>query len=948
MPGLVFVNILRMVSPGSPLERKALTFYTLGSFDVIRIEGDNFASLKALHAKNKQLHLDIPVHFDRQPLYLYAADGGAQEGIFSIHAENAIKPLVLTLIQLDDFRLKLYTPEDVIAYFEDYVGKMIVADKELSRIEYRAFYSLGESNVVLALRGESIEGIGRLLFRMRLLEDDDKGVYVLSMCSHCAFPGADDDDMLQRNFETWLKRDTDVHFFTITDTSYGLNNNWNKIESKFIRSHYLLGEWDYCQNWYEDSAEKNASNYVRNVLRMLHDPGIPRFPQNLRTAYTIPMIPLHGDDKLYAESRQTLSDIQTDDHNLLIQYEGRRDEKVSQFEKLADSVQELTDMYSEAFCKELSERILSMRQTLTGIVKHLLNLKDGRFQQDLFAFLRPVFCTLPLITKDICQLVSDYHTPQIQEKASVFKVADLLDMFIQDTSRLLSELQHLLSVLSVSPHTFLETYGSNMRSIAATCKLLAAYQGIVYNISSHFDMTLRSPSGRKKVNEVMLVLPYRNIRQMTRVLYEKASPYNRIAYIRINSSDMLDIPKTLFLLLHECGHNVLPHDFRMDRMRCYFQAVLGFLVDRSCSDFYLRAFWAMETPLFSSKEKRKPTVSRITIRNEKKEDITDKQQDAINSEIKTGFQEICAREADRMCGQWENYLKNIKKKRVPLLDVYRCRFFVAVMPYARRYIEELLGYSPIQIHGNSIGQFFDDLLGTCVFEKYRKILKAELNKRGFNDDPELYDLIRLYTEYDRFPKAALQNPTAEAARMIGRVYQDACNEIRIIFSDIYSDVFAFYMLRLDRLNSNEKRNEAEKYIEIAADHAGFQTNSEFVKTSVLVRMLIVLVWCYGVSPDDVIDFLVSRLPLSAEIKKNIKNDCETAVSSIYYTFVEDYARKLCRQSILKQRETHQELDKDTIRLYTMYASASDPNRLGETIGNIHHFWMCSTQRKGGE
>lgn len=548
---------------------------------------------------------------------------------------------------------------------------------------------------------------------------------------------------------------------------------------------------------------------------------------------------------------------------------------------------------------------------------------------------------LPVITDDICQLVTDYHTNPALKETSVPNIANLLDTYILDTSRLLSELQHLFSVLSVSPHTFLETYGSNMRSIAATCKLLVAYQGIVNNISSHFDMTLYTPSGWKKVNEVMIVLPYRSIRQSTRVLYEKARPNNRVAYIRINSSDMFDIPKTLFLLLHECGHTVLSNDFRMKRTRYYFQAVIGFLVDMSFSAFFLHSFYAMGAVLSDESEYKKMEATPISIKNVKEE--------IINSKIRASFLKICMDEADRMYDEWENGLKK-QDNNNPFSDLFHCSFFVAIRPFAMNHIRQMLVNSSPQSAEPSLYRFVENLLRDNVFKEYITILENELASRKYENDPELWDLNKLYATYLYFtknikhkPYLLLQRLVYRAKKSIQRTYEMACNEIRAIFSDIYSDMFAFYMLRNDNLNQDGKQIEAKKYIWLLLDQAGFLINDEIVNISILVRVLIMLICCYEIPPAQATDFFVSCIPLNKETKNRIREECSLAMQSLYFTFIENYAKNLCRNSIMEQRKK-QDLKRDADWLHTMYTSAENPDRLNETIRSIHHFWRDCTQR----
>lgn len=586
MSKLLYLDILRMVSPGDVLESNLFDFYVFGSFDAIKIEAmtedmDKVCSLQELHLISKQRRLRVPSHYDKQSMHLYTPNDSA-EVIFKTDDVFASWPLVLTLIQLDDYNINSDAPDQLVAEFKNYLDSLLNKDG-IGDVKFEVFFCLGEPDIVIAFRNNHLSDIARLIYRIRLWipfepkkETQKDNISVLSLSSHCAFPNTFSNELLKRNLEKWINEEKNIKFFTLLDTSYGVDSNIilnaQSSEKSFRYSEILIGEWDYILKWHE---QNDIVKYLTDQLfRPLTDFDINE-TGSFKSSYSIPVIGLQKEDMPFAESDRKIRNIQNNE--LLNEYVGAR----TSFFNLSEKIKSLTNIYGSAnVCESLSNVVESMRSTLVGILKHLYQLKDGRFQYDLYAFVLPAFEALPRITNNITTLISRVQSNCLRvgmgsnlelQKAAEYTICDLLDCYIHDVSRLLTELQHLFSVLSISPHTYLESYGSNMRSITATCKLLVAYQGIAYCLSKHFRMELVVGRRVVQANEVMLVIPYRRIRQSTRVLFERSSPENRIVYIRINASDMFDVQKTLFMLLHECGHHVLNRDFRKERIKYYYK-----------------------------------------------------------------------------------------------------------------------------------------------------------------------------------------------------------------------------------------------------------------------------------------------------------------------------------------------------------------------------------------
>jgi hypothetical protein len=205
----------------------------------------------------------------------------------------------------------------------------------------------------------------------------------------------------------------------------------------------------------------------------------------------------------------------------------------------------------------LLKTVSSFRKTLIGLLGFVTRLYIGRYEQDLYKYMIPIFSGLDEITKSYIKLIKTVPDDIIE---------GLIDEFISDTGTLISLIQQIFIVHAVSPHTFLETYGSSMRSLSASSKLVGAYQGMFKYVDRKFPRDLES------INHIhhILIIPYRQAQPENRVLFPTSNPMWRISYIQVDYTKMFR-RQTVFMLLHECAH-VLTDRKRKERFAYFAKA----------------------------------------------------------------------------------------------------------------------------------------------------------------------------------------------------------------------------------------------------------------------------------------------------------------------------------------------------------------------------------------
>lgn len=1053
MPSLLYIDTLRIVSQGTirdsrSLENEDVDFYLLGSFDAMKIITRKYSnpkekidSLSDLVELNRLRHKDVHPLFDRQPLYLYSEEDDSP--VLSREGGYADLPLVMALVQIQDEVIDQDSPKALIEAFKERIQTLLSdLDVDKSKIEFEVFYDLGEADVVIIFRAPDIRNIGRVLFRLRGWEkmsgDGHRGIRVLSICSHCAFPRQKDTDTYSKKLNTWIAKEqgSGSKFVTFVDTSYGMDAKDDFSRKHFAFDQYMLGAYDFSgKNLYNTSTFAERCTYIALQLKKGNDRTFP-----FRTALSIPIVQLEETDIEDYPVARTIGTIRPN-YALLDEYvlpDVYGPNPPTHFEELATFIRELSERFNiwgnNESPLQLERDVESLNVTLIGLLKHLIRLKEGRFEGDLYAFVAPVFEQLPKIAASYLNLISHladvYQTvkndqteaqdilnrikndqveaqlisnriknDQAEAQDISNRIYALYQEYVTDAARLITGLQHLLSVLSVSPHNYLETYGSNMRSISATCKLLAAYQGVTHGLAKAFDMKLVNPQpcGEDvETNEVLLVLPYRRIKQSTRTLFEHSSPEQRIAIIRLDYSSMLDIDQTLIVLLHEVGHHIMTSQFRRDRQRPLQNAVFAFLLQEGLGDVFPKPIDAICEPI--NTQGKAHTIKWVWEEDDEK-NLDSK---SIQNKIKNVARPIVKRLTKIFIKQQADYIEAISNKEEPFALVNEFSFMQRKV--LNNLIEEKLKAAYQEGQQNEFKPddicfvpSIEALYLDAVYDSFDQFVSVQRERKMRTEDNDLWRLDELcsyYLEIERYRKKRtqylhnwekyrkaekkrkehsdwpqLQKPEECMPGMLKRNIKDmleyfekkheSCVEENAnMFSDIYSDAFAIYTLRLDEQVA-EKGALADQYLKTIKDTAAFEANSYFDKYHVLLRIYIVLTKFYGLGEKTALKKMSHTLSAGTGVSsENIAENIGFIRNSLYYEYVSKYA-DICKKSLLEKRQSSPEMGKITEKLNAFYNGArirvTDGGTPDEQEGlrnmktkavaeGIYYFWKLSTTR----
>ena len=1049
MPSLLYIDTLRIVSQGTIHDSRRLAnedvdFFLLGSFDAMKIfthkygkPNEKIDSLSDLVELNRCRHMDVHTLYDRQPLYLYSEEDDSP--VLKSEGGCADLPLVMALVQIQDEAIDQDSPMALIEAFKRRICTLLsdLGVKE-SNIQFEVFYDLGEADVVIIFRSRDIRNIGRVLFRLRgwevMSDEDHRGIRILSICSHCAFPKQENNDIYYQKLNTWMTEEqkNSSQFVTFIDTSYGMDTKDKDSQEHFAFDQYMIGAFDFPEiNSRDTSAFAKRCKYIISQLRDGNDHCFP-----FRTALSIPIVQLTGEDIQAYPSDRIIKTIRPD-YALLDEYDPK---KSKHFEELAMYIRKLSKSHNiwgnNESALQLERDVESLNVTLIGLLKHLIRLKEGRFEGDLYAFVAPVFEQLPNIAASYHNLITRLAGIYQTVKNDQMKAQDILNRnendqeetqsltnrikndqeemqdisdriyalyheYVTDASRLITGLQHLLSVLSVSPHNYMETYGSNMRSISATCKLLVAYQGVTHGVAKAFDMKLQNPQhpgNDVETNEVLLVLPYRRTKQSTRTLFEHSSPEQRIATIRLDYSSMLDIDQTLIVLLHEVGHHIMTFQFRKDRQQPLHNAVFAYLLQEGLGDIYRNPVKAICEPI--NTQEKIHTIKWVW----EEDDEKDLYKKSIQDEIKKVAQSIVTKLAEIFIKLESVYIKTVRDKEEPFA---LWNWFSIIHGQAlNKSIEERLKAAHQEGQQNGFkpddGCFvasIEKLLLEVVYESFYQFASVQRERKMQKEDNDLWRLDELcsyYEEIERYRRKLKLNrylqdweqyrkaeknckehsdwsqPRKPEESMPGMLKRNIKNvleyieinhklcveEITFMFSDIYSDAFAIYMLRLDE-QAADKDVLADQYLKIIKDTAAFEANKYFDKYHVLLRIYIVLTRFYGLEEEIALEKMSHALSAGTGVSsESISKNMRFIRDSLYYEYVSKFA-DICKNSLVDKRQSSLEMDKITKKLNEFYNGARiritndrEPDvrerlrkkKTKAVAEGIHYFWKLSTTR----
>lgn len=968
-----YIELLRQVCPyDEPFYD--FDYFLLGSFDAMSVAtGKSIAELKSMYESK---HRTVQSVFDRQPVYLYSKKAVDLEAdnIFAADGEkNECTPLVLTLFQLDKVALANETeynsPDELISGFERIIARRL----NTSHIRFQVFWNLGESDIVVVFRTRYLREVSDLLHDLRINGLSKETMYIISTASHCAFPKpsvineknarfVDVKQIISKNLHTWLYGNSGFtqplydseEFITLGNvTSYDALPKPSSFKGNVSYS-FLFGEWDYMMKF---NDLKQLEEHLRDTFMCLvtrNDMLTNLAP--FRVSYTIPMFSLELPDPSSNTKRrvrpQVLKRIRTQIRKRFkVQAVNRvfpllrlsktntvklnekkepvyLDQLSASMEQLAETILHENSILDAKRRRDLAGEIQSFRNTLYGMGKFLYRLKIGRFEEDLYTYIQPVFTRLRKITDDYSANFQDYCRKKYFEEADA-----LIIEYLNDTSKLIENLQHLFSVMAVSPHTYMETYGSTMRSLAAGDKLLDAYQGVIEFLKDYFPDTISKE--RKIWNHTVnylencereiLIFPYRKTQAQHNLLYTHSRPLNRISYISLDFSKMFNLNGTVFTLLHECGHHLGDRE-RKERFKLFFSALVCQVLCWASVDDYIKMPVEYLVRIINHKPDGRHPDGKGSSSKTLFNGLSETDRTELDEYFKRTIRETMFENVQQLgkLVQIENYdsIYGISAEVEYEEDLWKNYYSVQILDYLEKEgIPQFFGFDHEEKNPEYREEFRDDIKHNICeilakpLGEITKELVNSIEKKGGN----IREALRIHTLYSDNEQIVndLYSPIEEIFNSDWR--EGSAKRMLSIFSNIYSDLFAIRLLDM----------EYDDYVKIIPEILGVERVSIDGYKANLFRVYSIVTKKWG--KKDLPDFLRH---FNSKASQEFAEIWDLFQYAPYLPYTQDYV-DICDSSLEKQFEVAKRKDPESInQLKNMLSEQGDMQ-----IKGIYHFYQ---------
>jgi len=943
-----YVEIFRQIYPSEDLSvYKQMDFFVFGEFDgmYVQKQRDCIASLKQLYEKRHEgSEIEGPVPdtkppdqaflcTDRQPIFLYSPDNkkandlNSPKMLFKSDSNNTF-PFVLTLFQLDKKKMKQLDLDAFLSGCCDSINEYIKnlpacngcesespGPPDCRKLYFDVFLNLGEADLAVVFRAEYLQCVARLLENIRSFATLNEAP-ILSLSSYYGFPRTDD---WENNIKIWLERESRqsgsiFQLNMLYDIPLGEAGSQNESTSggveeskenskgdtaQSIGPSFVFGEWDYLECW---NDPKNVDAVVSMLQRdiNLHWMSnskicIPekgqsawRRSSNIIATFKWPNLRKSGG------SNQNIVNI----HAVLESI--RKTDKIlgMAFKNLIKVIEKTDDFFGKLYIDNAIEMLKSLSRTISGLLGFLARLYIGRFEQDLYQYISPVFLSFDKIIMSYKDLIVVYS--QIRDADNdnlkdekLLKTSNLIDECIRDTGELITRLQQIYTVLGVSPHTFMETYGSSMRSLSASSKLIGAYQGMLRYIEKRVHTS--------KVDETYAILltPYRQTQPSNRLLYSLSSPSNRIASIQVDYTKLFS-SNTVFMLLHECAHTLSDRK-REERFSFFAEAWTMMIFYNAFGYWYTQPIEALVfNVMLDESDQNKQYPGNV---------VSDKPGQAEN----TLFYGIDGKERfeNRIREKMSRYVNDTSKRisekmRIEFNDSQKHSLHKDQMrevnEWVRRRLEDkYFDNESIMGYGNKIRELvapMAEAIKKYISENNGNVREAIRVESLYKRHDSVEELIR------KFPDSLnklLNNPKAKES-------------LSMLFQDVYADLFAIMIL--------DGNMNADKYIDALIEFFGVKT-LEFLTDNDYIFMRIMTIaeamgWPVksgdpdtGSTEEGFIDKFIKRQSIPDDFARELRRKWDRIEALPYRQPVLEYV-KMCKK-VLHNQVVSLENDHDGVR-----------------------------------
>lgn len=780
MPGLVHLDFLRRVTPNVIEASEGLDFIIFGGFDAMRV-GLHASDLSELKKKHEEGHDMVESSYDRQPVFLYhpSLEGEkSEQDIFCRDGEYSDLPVVISIIQLNKtIYAGTSTPsaKDLVFRFNQMIQQYLDTDRVLQKNErfcWSVFWNMGEADVGVVFRAEKLQAVAKVLQALRIQQKEETPVF--STCSHCGFPYQKTKEETGREIKKWLDRegeDQKTGILSLINTSSAFHHlNDREGEKKISLQGFLFGEWDYAG--YFPSKQVKTEDVLSHMMLAAY----PKKQQLYKTSYTIPVVQM---DQFGDVSGDPL------------------DDEEDWIDRIQDSFKALSETVSgeaeKTIIRNSQELILSLGRTVKGLAKYLIRLYKGRFEQDLYAYCKPVFVALPRIIQDYQkQIEFTRKLGELTQAEKETKISRLTAEMVDDCTKMISSFQHLFTVLSVSPHTFIETFGSNMRSLSAADKLADAYQGVVSFLCKNFpDQVGEQRNG----SHFVLIVPYRQSYPNHTLFFRSTCPDWRISQIEMDFPRMFDIGASIYVILHECGHH-LGNRLRGQRWRQYMQGCLYLSAESMLGNYQQEPVSSLISAIGNRMVSPENSSLFLGLDEESRDTIIRNYSSRIADQAQKGIGRL-ASVLEAMITEIENQPaaegRTIRERLKPVFEGQFIEGQYSVYTYS--YVIGLLR-SVFPEEENGLNSRKRNILASTIQEGFvqpmtriAEALAAEIVNNGGN----AYEASKLVAKYrsGRITEELADNLPRQVQE---KIKENALSDLLTVFNDVYADLFAIKIL----------------------------------------------------------------------------------------------------------------------------------------------------------
>lgn len=867
-----------------------ISFSVFGNFDALHVSYAN--SFEELKKKHEQRHRDVSWNSERQPMFLTSIE--KPENLFD-HERYSSYPLVLIVMQVEKHRLEGISYQALLGQANLQLGGYLKNTGAFGQ----CLFNLGQSDLTLVVRAPLLACAVKAIagfWNDGIDIGNEQKLRLLSTSSHCAFPAGNVDD-LKRSLGEWLEREAkqpDEERITFR-VDYVLSAGFSAITSEPGKE-LLFGDHDVTDNRLELSEPGIAEKLAQILIyHSMSSGGVDEDGKEKRyvTSSTLPLIHI---EPFGFHAHNNNQESEYDNWN------AQCNELRSRFNALVDCIAGQSPPWEDR--DALKNTISSISLTLEGMYKYLHRLGESCFEYDLEAYAKPVF---EMIVRIIEQLTQRLEQPADTDDEWKERYAQTQE-FVSHTVELVTELQHLFSVLSISPNTFVETYGSSMRSLNAGSTLMSAYQGVLHFLNRCLpSQFFKGNSGEKANSEhAILLLPYRVAQSSGKIMYASFMPQWRLSLIHVDFTRMFNVRETLFMLSHESGHMLGAHR-REERFGFFVDAAIRQYLEQNVLSWYfanpVEAFFALADQNDAGIPGQKSMI---------RHGMSPENWSAVSDSVEYNLKRVFGRVLDEATEKIANQFKSKYEKNRTLTDAtqFKSYYLNEVARYLTDYINSIFNSGKDSKAVENIAML--------VLGGYQEVARNTLalvkqypcNRRFFCKVVAFYHAQQreqvLYRRMMRSGKSSTK---------------EVLEHMKTMFRDIHADIFMCKLLGV--LEGD--------YAKMLRQFSGYTACDSFTNPCNLIRFDMVYSKYYHKELDS--EILRGQFGLSSELTEQCMRLLAQQRSSTAYVKYREYAEMCCEEMDGELRKIEDGVQLKNLR--NMYRAKDDSIEMMDALLSMY-------------